>query len=44
MGSLNVEWGPLLAAGVVSVVPILILFTFLQRFLITWNYRQRVKG
>ena len=44
MGHLNVEWGPLLAAGVVSVAPILILFTFLQRFLITGITAGAVKG
>ena len=34
MGHLYVEWGPLLAAAVVSTIPILILFSILQRFLI----------
>lgn len=44
MGHLYVEWGPLLASGVVSTVPILILFTFLQRYLIEGIMAGAVKG
>jgi len=41
---LYVEWGPLLAAAVVSTIPILILFIFLQRFLIKGIMSGAVKG
>jgi multiple sugar transport system permease protein len=44
MGHLYVEWGPLLAAAVVSTIPILILFTFLQRFLVEGIMAGAVKG
>ena len=44
MGHLYVEWGPLLASAVVSTVPILILFTILQRFLIKGIMAGAVKG
>ena len=44
MGHLYVEWGPLLASAVVSTIPILILFTFLQRFLIKGLMSGAVKG
>ena len=44
MGHLYVEWGPLLAAAVVSTIPILILFTILQRFLIRGIMAGAVKG
>jgi multiple sugar transport system permease protein len=44
MGHLYVEWGPLLAAAVVSTIPILILFTLLQRFLIKGMMSGAVKG
>ena len=44
MGHLYVEWGPLLAAAVVSTIPILILFIFLQRFLIKGIMAGAVKG
>ena len=44
MGHLYVEWGPLLAAAVVSTMPILILFTILQRFLIKGIMVGAVKG
>jgi len=44
MGHLYVEWGPLLAAAVVSTIPILILFIFLQRFLIKGIMSGAVKG
>jgi multiple sugar transport system permease protein len=44
MGRLYVEWGPLLASAVVSTIPILILFTFLQRFLIKGIMAGAVKG
>ena len=44
MGHLYVEWGPLLASAVVSTIPILILFTFLQRFLIKGIMAGAVKG
>ena len=44
MGHLYVEWGPLLASAVVSTVPILVLFTFLQRFLIKGIMAGAVKG
>lgn len=44
MGQLTVQWGPLLASGVVSTVPILILFVFLQRFLIEGLTAGAVKG
>ncbi len=44
MGHLYVEWGPLLASAVVSTIPILVLFTFLQRFLIKGIMAGAVKG
>jgi ABC-type glycerol-3-phosphate transport system permease component len=44
MGRLYVEWGPLLASGFVSTVPILILFTFLQRYLVEGIMAGAVKG
>jgi multiple sugar transport system permease protein len=44
MGQLTVQWGPLLASGVVSTIPILILFVFLQRFLIEGLTAGAVKG
>ena len=44
MRHLYVEWGPLLAAAVVSTMPILILFTILQRFLIKGIMVGAVKG
>lgn len=44
MGHLYVEWGPLLASGVFSTLPILILFTFLQRYLISGLMAGSVKG
>jgi multiple sugar transport system permease protein len=44
MGHLYVEWGPLLASGVLSTIPILILFIFLQRFLVEGIMAGSVKG
>jgi multiple sugar transport system permease protein len=44
MGHLYVQWGPLLAAAVVSTIPILILFIILQRFLIKGIMAGAVKG
>jgi ABC-type glycerol-3-phosphate transport system permease component len=44
MGHLYVEWGPLLASAVISTIPILILFTILQRFLIKRIMAGAVKG
>jgi multiple sugar transport system permease protein len=44
MGHLYVQWGPLLASGVVSTVPILLLFIFLQRYLIEGIMAGAVKG
>lgn len=44
MGHLTVQWGPLLASGVISTVPILVLFIFLQRFLIEGLTAGAVKG
>jgi multiple sugar transport system permease protein len=44
MGRLYVEWGPLLASAVISTIPILILFTILQRFLIKGIMAGAVKG
>jgi multiple sugar transport system permease protein len=44
MGSLYVQWSPLLAAGVVATLPILILFMFLQRYLVAGMTAGAVKG
>lgn len=44
MGNLTVEWGPLLASGVVAVIPVFILFLFLQRQLINGLMSGAVKG
>jgi len=44
MGQLTVQWGPLLASGVLSTIPILVLFVFLQRFLIEGLTAGAVKG
>lgn len=34
MGNLTVQWGPLLASGVIAVLPVLVMFIFLQRYLV----------
>jgi ABC-type glycerol-3-phosphate transport system permease component len=44
MGHLYPEWGALLASGVLSTIPILILFIFLQRYLIQGIMAGSVKG
>lgn len=44
MGNLTVEWGPLLASGVIAVLPVLILFIVLQRFLVDGLMSGAVKG
>lgn len=44
MGHLFVEWGPLLASGVISVVPILVLFILLQRYLVSGLTAGALKG
>jgi ABC-type glycerol-3-phosphate transport system permease component len=44
MGNLTVEWGPLLASGVVAVIPVLVLFLFLQRYLVEGLMSGAVKG
>ncbi|GEN81598.1 carbohydrate ABC transporter permease [Actinotalea fermentans] len=44
MGNLTVEWGPLLASGVVTVLPVLVLFLFLQRYLVEGLMVGAVKG
>lgn len=44
MGNLTVEWGPLLASGVVAVIPVFVLFLFLQRQLINGLMSGAVKG
>jgi len=44
MGNLTVQWGPLLASGVVAVIPVLILFLFLQRHLVEGLMAGAVKG
>ena len=44
MGHLTVQWGPLLASGVVAVIPVLILFMFLQRYLVEGLMAGAVKG
>jgi ABC-type glycerol-3-phosphate transport system permease component len=44
MGNLTVEWGPLLASGVVAVIPVLVLFLFLQRYLVEGLMAGAVKG
>lgn len=44
MGNLTVQWGPLLASGVVTVLPVLILFLFLQRYLVAGLMVGAVKG
>lgn len=44
MGNLTVEWGPLLACGVIAVIPVLALFLFLQRHLVEGLMAGAVKG
>ncbi len=44
MGNLTVQWGPLLASGVVTVIPVLVLFLFLQRYLVEGLMAGAVKG
>jgi multiple sugar transport system permease protein len=44
MGNLTVQWGPLLASGVVAVLPVLALFLFLQRYLVEGLTAGAVKG
>lgn len=44
MGNLTVEWGPLLACGVIAVIPVLVLFLFLQRYLVEGLMAGAVKG
>ncbi|WP_298455940.1 carbohydrate ABC transporter permease [uncultured Cellulomonas sp.] len=44
MGNLTVQWGPLLASGVVTVLPVLVLFVFLQRYLVQGLMAGAVKG
>jgi len=44
MGNLTVQWGPLLASGVVAVIPVLVLFLFLQRYLVEGLMAGAVKG
>ena len=44
MGNLTVQWGPLLASGVVTVLPVLVLFLFLQRYLVEGLMVGAVKG
>ena len=44
MGSLTINWPSLLASGVVATVPILILFIFLQRYLVAGLTSGAVKG
>jgi multiple sugar transport system permease protein len=44
MGNLTVDWSSLLASGVVATVPILILFIFLQRYLVAGLTSGAVKG
>jgi ABC-type glycerol-3-phosphate transport system permease component len=44
MGNLTVQWGPLLASGVIAVIPVLILFLFLQRHLVEGLMAGAVKG
>jgi multiple sugar transport system permease protein len=44
MGNLTVQWGPLLASGVVTVLPVLALFLFLQRYLVEGLTAGAVKG
>lgn len=44
MGNLTVQWGPLLASGVVTVIPVLVLFLFLQRYLVQGLMAGAIKG
>jgi multiple sugar transport system permease protein len=44
MGNLTVQWGPLLASGVVAVLPVLALFLVLQRYLVEGLTAGAVKG
>lgn len=44
MGNLTVQWGPLLASGVITVIPVLVLFLFLQRYLVEGLMAGAVKG
>lgn len=44
MGNLTVQWGPLLASGVIAVIPVLVLFLFLQRYLVEGLMAGAVKG
>lgn len=44
MGNLTIDWPSLLASGVVATVPILVLFIFLQRYLVAGLTSGAVKG
>jgi len=44
MGNLTVQWGPLLASGVITVLPVLALFLVLQRYLVEGLTSGAVKG
>jgi len=44
MGNLTVQWGPLLASGVITVLPVLVMFIFLQRYLVEGLMVGAVKG
>jgi ABC-type glycerol-3-phosphate transport system permease component len=44
MGNLTIDWPSLLASGVVATVPVLILFIFLQRYLVAGLTSGAVKG
>lgn len=44
IGQFRISWGELMAAGVVSILPILIIFSFLDKYLIEGLTRGSVKG
>jgi ABC-type glycerol-3-phosphate transport system permease component len=44
LGFYGREWGPLLAASIVSIIPIIALFVFLQRYFMSGLTGGGVKG
>ena len=44
MGYFGIEWGPLTAAASFAIVPVLIIFTFLGKYLVSGMMQGSVKG